>query len=163
MKIRQSRWYLGILLVLGLLAALACGKKAEAPAPGDKAAAEPASAAPAGPETALAAAEFELKMRVLEGAREGSTAPPKPVTSSFLKFMTFANYELEEDVQTDQQIRKVYSLKDVSLLTEAKLVWTRSDMGDKAFHMFRLNGQEYVVFVTPGKVPRPQPVPDRGL
>ena len=96
---------------------------------------------------------FELKMRILEGVREGAAAASKPVTSSYLKFLTFANFEDEQDVQTDAQIKKVFSLKDVSLMTEATLVWMRSETADKAFHMFRLNGQEYAVFVTPGKVP----------
>jgi len=148
MKIRQSHWFLGMLLVLGILAALACGKKADAPAPGEKAVAEPAPLGPNAPQTAAA---FELKMRVLEGVREGVSAAPKPVTSSFLKFMTFANYELEEDVKAEQQIKSIYNLKDVGLLTEATLSWVKGQ-SDKAFHLFRLNGQEYAVFITPGKV-----------
>ncbi len=136
MNNRRSSPIGGILLVLCLVAvpALARPSASSDQAPGPKAVA------------------FELKMRILEGVREGDAAT-KAVTASYLKFMNFANYELEADVQTDQQIKKVYSLQDVSLLTEAKLVWIRNDLGDKAFHMFRLNGQEYAVFVTPGKVP----------
>jgi len=37
-------------------------------------------------------------------------------------------------------------------LTEANLVWVK-DKSEKAFHMFRLNGQEYLVMVTPGRLP----------
>ncbi|MCX6569200.1 MAG: energy transducer TonB [Candidatus Aminicenantes bacterium] len=99
-----------------------------------------------------APAGFELKMRILEGVRERSPEPAKPVTSSFLKFLSFANFEQEQDLAAEQQIKKVYSLKDVNLLTEAALVWEKGKT-EKAFHMFRLNGQEYLVMVTPGSLP----------
>lgn len=99
-----------------------------------------------------AASAFELKMRILEGIREKSVEPAKPVTSSYLKFMIFINFDSEEDLAAEQQIKKVYNLKDVSLLTEANLVWVK-DKSEKAFHMFRLNGQEYLVMVTPGRLP----------
>ena len=95
---------------------------------------------------------FELKMRILEGIREKAPGQPKPVTSSYLTFTNFANYELEEDIKADRQIRKVYNLEDVGLLTEATLAWDRNGKAEKAFHMFRINGHEYAVFVTPGKV-----------
>ena len=94
---------------------------------------------------------FELKMRILEGIREKSAEPAKPVTSSFLKFQNFANFDLEQDLAAEQQIKKVYNLKDVGLLTEAALVWEKGKT-DKGFHMFRLNGQEYLVMVTPGRL-----------
>jgi len=97
------------------------------------------------------AAGFELKMRILEGVRERSAEPAKPVTSSFLKFLSFANFDLEQDTQAEQQIKNVYNLKDVSLLTEANLVWEKGT-SEKSFHMFRLNGQEYLVMVTPGRL-----------
>ncbi len=98
------------------------------------------------------ASGFELKMRILEGVREKSAELAKPVTSSFLKFLFFANFDLEEDLAAEQQIKKVYNLKDVGLLTEASLVWEKGK-SEKAFHMFRLNGQEYLVIVTPGRLP----------
>jgi TonB family protein len=95
---------------------------------------------------------FELKMRILEGSREIPTEPAKPVTSSFLKFFNFINFDAAEDLAAEQQLKKVYNLKDVSLLTEAALVWEKGKT-EKAFHMFRLNGQEYLVMVTPGRLP----------
>jgi TonB family protein len=98
-----------------------------------------------------AASAFELKMRILEGMREKSAEQAKPVTSSYLKFMNFINVGPEEDLVTEQGIKKVYNLKDLSLLTEANLVWVK-DKSEKAFHMFRLNGQEYLVMVTPGRL-----------
>ena len=98
-----------------------------------------------------AAAVFELKMRILEGVREKSAEPVKPVTSSFLKFLNFVNFDLEQDLLAEQQIKKVYNLKNVSLLTEASLAWEKGK-SEKAFHVFRLNGQEYLVLVTPGRL-----------
>ena len=100
----------------------------------------------------MTASAFELNMRILEGSREKSYVPNRPVTSSFLEFLTFANFEDEENVATDEQIKKVFSLKDVGLLTEANLVWEKGKT-EKAFHMFRINGQEYLVMVTPGRLP----------
>jgi TonB family protein len=99
-----------------------------------------------------AASAFELKMRILEGMREKSAEPAKPVTSSYLKFMNFINFDSEEDLAAEKQIKKLYNLKDVSLLTEANLVWVKGK-SEKAFHMFRLNGQEYLIMVTPGRLP----------
>jgi TonB family protein len=101
-----------------------------------------------------AASAFELKMRILEGMREKSAEPAKPVTSSYLKFMNFINFDSEEALSAEKQIKKLYNLKDVSLLTEANLVWVK-DKSEKAFHMFRLNGQEYLVMVTPGRLSEP--------
>jgi len=53
------------------------------------------------------ASGFELKMRILQGVREKSPEPAKPVTSSFLKFMDFANFEQEQDLAAEQQLKKV--------------------------------------------------------
>ena len=116
-----------------------------------------AAAAPAGTagDEAVQSAKatgFELKMRVLEGSRDKALAPGRPVTSSFLEFLNFANFDSAEDAATEEQIKKVFSLKDLRLLTEAPLVWAKGKT-DKAFHMFRLNGQEYLVMVTPGRLP----------
>jgi len=106
----------------------------------------------AGPQNALMVSAFELKMRILEGSREHAGILNRAVTSSYLEFTTFANFEDEESVATDEQIKKVYNLKDIGLLTEATLVWDKGNPA-KAFHMFRINGQEYLVAVTPGRLP----------
>jgi len=106
-----------------------------------------------GPQAARSAASaFELNMRILEGSREAAPKAPKPVTSSYLKFLTFANFEDEENTATDEQIKKVFSLKDIGLVTEAAIVWAKGK-ADQASHMFRINGQEYLVVVTPGRLP----------
>ncbi len=98
------------------------------------------------------AAAFELQMRILQGGREKPYIPSRPVTSSYLEFLTFANFEDEANVATDEQIKKVFNLTDIGLLTEATLVWEKGTTG-RAFHMFRINGQEYMVMVTPGRLP----------
>ena len=95
------------------------------------------------------ASTFTLNMRILEGFRDAAAEPAKPVTSSFLKYTNLVNVETERDIQAEQQIKKLYNLKDVALLTEATLSWVKGK-AEKAFHMFRLNGQEYLVMVTPG-------------
>jgi TonB family protein len=132
---------LSCFMIAGIFVAL--GAAALAAAAGIEDGGQSAKMAPSG---------FELKMRILEGVREKSPEPAKPVTSSFLKFLNFANFELEQDLAAEQRIKKVYNLKDVGLLTEAALVWEKGKT-DKAFHMFRLNGQEYLVMVTPGRLP----------
>ncbi|HOW86741.1 MAG TPA: energy transducer TonB [Candidatus Aminicenantes bacterium] len=98
------------------------------------------------------ASAFELQMRILEGGRDKPLAPNRPVTSSYLEFLTFANFEDEANVATDEQITKVFNLKDIGLVTEANLVWEKGQAGP-AFHMFRINGQEYMVMVAPGRLP----------
>jgi len=94
---------------------------------------------------------FELKMRILEGSRDKPAQPAKPVTSSFLKYLDFVNVDLAEDIQAEQQIKKLYNLKDVSLLVEDSLVWEKGK-AEKASHMFRINGREYLVMVAPGRL-----------
>jgi TonB family protein len=97
------------------------------------------------------ATRVELKMRILEGSRGGPVQPAKPVTASFLKFQNFVNFDTPEDMQVEQQIRKLYNLKELSLVTEAPLLWEKG-LAERAFHMFRINGQEYLVMVTPGRM-----------
>jgi len=110
---------------------------------------------PAQPQASkISAAAFELKMRILEGVREGVPAPAKPVTSSYLKFQNVVNFEEEEDTVAERQLKKVYNLKDARLLTETRLAWEKGKT-ERAFHMFRLNGHEYLVIVTPGRLAVP--------
>ena len=152
MRNATGRKLFGALLILSVAAALACGKKPEAPAAEEKTALATAPGGETVPGAALAASAFELKMRILEGRREKSSAASRPVTSSFLEFQAFTNFETEEDKATDEQIAKVFSIKDLGLLTEAALVWEKGKT-EKAFHLFRINGGEYMVMVTPGRLP----------
>ncbi|MCX6573954.1 MAG: energy transducer TonB [Candidatus Aminicenantes bacterium] len=152
MRNAMGRKLFGALLILSVAAALACGKKPQSPAADEKAVLGTASGGDAGPAGGLTASAFELKMRILEGGREKPYIPNRPVTSSYLEFLTFANFEDEQNVATDEQIKKVFSLTDISLLTETTLVWEKGRT-EKAFHIFRINGQAYLVMVTPGRLP----------
>jgi len=152
MRNAMGRKFWGGLLTLLVVAALACGKKPQAPAADEKAGPEAAAGAVAGPAASLTASAFELKMRILQGGREKPAIPNRPVTSSYLEFLTFANFEDEENVATDERIKKVFNLTDIDLLTETTLVWEKGKT-DKAFHMFRINGGAYLVMVTPGRLP----------
>ena len=105
----------------------------------------------AGPSTKGVPTRFEIKMRILEGNRSEPARPAKPVTASFLKFQNLVNFDTPEDLQVEQQIRKLYGLKELSLVTEAPVLWEKG-FAERAFHMFRINGQEYLVLVTPGRL-----------
>jgi TonB family protein len=91
--------------------------------------------------------QWEMKLRVLEGVREGAPAVPAVVTSSFLKYTFSANFRsgLAQDQEQDQ-IRRVFNLKDVKLLTEGDLSWA-AGKPDKVPFVFRLDGKEYTVQV----------------
>jgi TonB family protein len=132
MKKQRRSLFAGILLAVGVLAAFA------------------AAGPPQSSETKASA--FKLNMRILEGEREKADAPPKAVTSSYLKFQVFANFDEEEDLQAEKKIEELYHLKGISLIAAAGLAWEKGK-AEKALYMFRLNGQEYLVMVTPGRLP----------
>lgn len=93
----------------------------------------------------------DLKLRFFKGDREGTAKPPTAVTSSYLQSTITANirsrFELADELE---QIKKVFNLKSVELLTEADLNWN-SRREDKILHILRLNGAEYLVQLTPRK------------
>lgn len=98
---------------------------------------------------------FEMKLKVFEGIREGRVEPVKTVTSSFLRYTLSANIKPEEAAgKEENQIRRVFNLKEVQLLTEALLSWMKS--GEKDFHIFRLDSKEYAVMVTLVRVNSPE-------
>jgi len=81
---------------------------------------------------------------VLEGIREGAAEPAKVVTSSYLRYMLSADLQSKEEADDEMQVKKIFNLKDVKLLTEANLKWEKG-IGDKASHSFRLDGKTYLV------------------
>lgn len=90
-----------------------------------------------------------IKLRFFEGLREGAAESPRAVTSSYLQPMVTASIKSKFLLAEEQEkIKKVFNLKDVSLVTEADLKW-RSRDSDKIFHIFRLDGKEYLVLITP--------------
>ncbi len=90
----------------------------------------------------------DIKLRFLEGSRESAASGPTAVTSSYEKFDLLAtrplNYSLETEVR---QIKKVFNIKDVKLITEADLGWPAH--GDRIYHIIQFEGREYMILVTP--------------
>jgi TonB family protein len=96
--------------------------------------------------------EWEMRLRVLEGLKEGTPAAPAAVTSSFLKYTFSANFRSEEDLAEEQnQIRRIFNLKDARLLTEGLLDW-RLGKPNAVDYVFRLDGKEYRVRLTGGEL-----------
>lgn len=105
----------------------------------------------AGQDIKFKPAQWEFKLRVLEGLREGAAEPAKVVTSSYLKYMLTADFQSKEEADDEKQVKKIFNLKDVKLLTEANLNWKKGDP-EKASHSFRLDGKTYLVQVSGGSV-----------
>lgn len=103
----------------------------------------------------VAPAGVELKMRILEGLRDASTPPSTVVTASFLRFFNYSSLPSETDTELEKQVRQVYNLMDAKLMTEANLRW-EPGQSEKAFHIFRLDGREYLILMTPGRQVPPQ-------
>jgi TonB family protein len=100
----------------------------------------------------------EIKVRVLEGQREGAAEPAKAVTASFVASMMTVGYLSDTALDREQeQIRKTFNLKSVRLLTEVDLAWGEQGSG-KASHTFRLDGSEYIVKLSAGDRKSGQPL-----
>jgi TonB family protein len=90
-----------------------------------------------------------VKLRVFQGAREGALAPVQAVTASYLSHTISASFQAEADQALQAaKIRGVFNLKDVSVLTEADLLW-EPGKADKAFHFFQIDKRYYLVMMTP--------------
>jgi len=91
---------------------------------------------------------IDMKLRFFEGVREGKTVPPKFVTSSYLQPTVTASipskFLLADE---EEQIKKVFNLKEVRLIMEADLKW-KSKLG-KLAHIFRLDSREYLLLLAP--------------
>jgi TonB family protein len=99
----------------------------------------------------LAATRVDLKLRVYEGKRQGTLEPPQFITSSYIQPTITASLQTEFDLEKEKaQIKRVFNLQDVALLTEADLVIGEERAGrspDSARHYFRLNGNAFAVYV----------------
>jgi len=92
---------------------------------------------------------LDIKLRFFEGLREGMAEMPQVVTSSYLQPTVSARIRSKYLLAEEQaQIKKVFNLKDVRLITEADLQW-ESLKSDKIFHILRLDSKEYLVLITP--------------
>jgi TonB family protein len=101
-----------------------------------------------------AAPSWAMKMRIFEVPGKGPGEPVKAVTSSYLKYSLTATIKTEFDLAEEmKQIQKTFNYQDVKLLTEADFSWKRNER-DKQFHIFRLDGLEYLILITPVDVLR---------
>jgi len=98
---------------------------------------------------ALKPVGWAMKMRLIEGVRTGSSERAKTVTSSYLNYSLTANLKTEVGMAEElAQIRKTFNYEDVKLLTEADFHWLKAKP-EQQFHIFRLDGHEYLVLITP--------------
>jgi hypothetical protein len=89
-----------------------------------------------------------VKIRFLEGIKEGVTGAPDVVTSSYLQPTVVASLQSATDLEEEiRQVRRVFNLKDVRLITEADMEWPKS--GTKIIsHIIRLDSKEYHILLT---------------
>lgn len=90
---------------------------------------------------------LDIKLRVFEGIREGKTEPPRFVTSSYLRPTVTASMQIDFGLEKEKgQIKRVFNLSKVNLLTEADLGFGAE--GKKtARHFFRLDSKEYHIYI----------------
>lgn len=90
---------------------------------------------------------LNIKLRVYEGAKEGTPAPLRFVTTSYLQSTVSATIQTEFELEKEREkIKRVFNLQDVDLLTEADLK-VGEGVQDMARHYFRLNGNEYLLAI----------------
>jgi len=90
---------------------------------------------------------LNIKLRVYEAAKEGTLAPLRFVTSSFLQPTVSATIQTEFELENEREkIKRVFNLRNVRLLTEADLK-VGERVQDIARHYFRLNGNEYLLAI----------------
>ena len=108
----------------------------------------------------LQATEYlDVKVRFFEGARLGKTGAPSDVTSSFLK-PTFSATIPSKFLLADEkdQIKRVFNLNEVNLITESDLSMT-AERGKwktkKQTQRFQLNGHGFFFILVPEEVKYP--------
>lgn len=88
-----------------------------------------------------------IKLRFFEGIKQTMIDQPSSVTSSYLHSTNMAHIRTNSILSEEQeQLKKIYNLKDVHLIIEADL-----ELGTKKrtqiTHTFRINGTEYFVII----------------
>jgi TonB family protein len=98
-----------------------------------------------------------VRLKVFEGVRGDVPASHPVVTSSFLGYTFSANFRMDPAQDQEQiQIKRIFNLRDVKLLTEGDLTWT-AGQPERVPFVFRLDGQEYTVQINAGDlISRPQ-------
>jgi TonB family protein len=93
---------------------------------------------------------MKIHLRFFEAMKTGiATELPPIVTSSFLHPTVTASIESKFELsEVQNQIKKVFNLQNVNLITEAGLIWNSKD-SDKLIHNMRLDSKEYLVLIIP--------------
>jgi len=99
--------------------------------------------------TLHASTNLDIKLRVFEGNRHEPLAPPQFVTSSYIRPTITASIQSDFKLENEiKQIKRVFNLQNVNLLTEAYLHFpSKNKNPDSVSHFFRLNGNEYSIRV----------------
>lgn len=94
--------------------------------------------------------ELNLKLKFYKGInREGFATESKVITSyTFKPFFAGNIISATESPDEREELKEVFNLKDVELITEVDLVW-KSSSGEKVFQVINVNGDDYSVFLTP--------------
>lgn len=92
-----------------------------------------------------------LKLRFFEGLREEAAEPSKFVSSSHLQSTVSASIRSKFILAEEKdQIKKVFNLREVRLITEADLSWSSKDSKNIS-HLFRLDSKIYRILITPSE------------
>ncbi len=88
-----------------------------------------------------------IKLRFFEGIKQTMIDQPSSVTSSYLHSTNTAHIRTNSILSEEQeQLKKIYNLKDVHLIIEADLK-LGTKKRNQIKHTFRVNGTEYFVFI----------------
>lgn len=88
-----------------------------------------------------------IKLRFFEGIKETMVDRPPFVTSSYLHSTNTAHIRTNSLLSEEQeQLKKIYNLKDVHLIIEADLI-LGTKKKNKIIYTFRINGTEYFVII----------------
>lgn len=92
-----------------------------------------------------AAPDVAAQLRLYEGFKEITAAPAGVITSYYLKPIPGEDVFLEVDLSKEQEsIKRVFSLKDIKLITQAGLVLAKDSAGSP-FQVIVLNGRELLL------------------
>lgn len=88
-----------------------------------------------------------IKLRFFEGIKQTMIDQPSSVTSSYLHSTNTAHIRTNSTLTEEQeQLKKIYNLKDVHLIIEADLK-LGTKKRNQITHTFRINGMEYFVII----------------
>ncbi|MFQ6082544.1 MAG: energy transducer TonB [Candidatus Aminicenantia bacterium] len=102
----------------------------------------------------LAAAQrIDIKLKFYKGIKKDKVSAESKVITSYTLTPFFTGNIISKTKLPDErkELKEIFNLQDVELLTEADLIW-RSSSGEKVFQVINLNGSDYLVLLTPNWV-----------